>query len=413
MPTSNRFSNPRNLTGKRVSVNFDIVIIGASMAGLYAGESLARAGKRVAIFERQKDLNPARRTLIVTHLLRKILGSLPDDMILHEIDAMAVATSNRETTIPLKEPDLIVERAGLIGWLASKFETAGGKLFLDHRFERFQQTSGGLDIVLQTSKGETIVASKEALIGADGAFSNVAKAAGISRPESLPIVQAEVPLPAGWDPSVVKVWFDTEKTRFFFWLIPESSSKGVVGLIGDHGLQTRESLKTFLADHDLKPEAYQASQVALYSPRLKPWTHIGSIRVYLVGDAAGQVKVSTVGGTVSGFLGAQAAASALLNGRSYRAHYWKVRRELNVHWLLRRLLDRLDNRGYDQLVGAVSLRVRNFLGQYDRDSMEPVIWRLPILEPRLLRVAWKCLRGKRGSRKLPDRQSRMYLPETD
>lgn len=394
-------------------MNFDVVIIGASTAGLYAGERLARAGKQVAVFERQKELNPARRTLIVTHLLRKILGSLPDDMILHEINLMAVATPNREITIPLKEPDLIVERASLINWLASKFESAGGKLFLDHRFEGFQETGDGLDILLETSRGESIVAAKEAVIGADGVFSKVARAAGIARPKSLPIVQAEVALPAGWDPSVVKVWFDTDETRFFFWLIPESSSKGVVGLVGDHGSQTRESLKTFLADHDLEPETYQAAQVALYSPRLKPWTRIGKTHVYLVGDAAGQVKVSTVGGTVSGFLGAQAAASALLNGKSYRAQCWQVKRELTVHWFLRRLLDRLDNRGYDQLASTVSLKVRNFLSRYDRDSMGPVIWRLPILEPRLFKMAWKCLRGRPSSQKLTDRQSQTYLPEMD
>ncbi len=241
----------------------------------------------------------------------------------------------------------------------------------------------------------------------------MAGAAGISKPESLPILQAEVALPRGWNPSVAKVWFDTEETRFFFWLIPESSHRGVVGLIGDHGGKTRESLKRFLARHNLEPEAYQAAQVALYSPRLKPWTRIGTTDVYLVGDAAGQVKVSTVGGTVSGFLGARAAATALLTGNSYSAHLLPVKRELNVHWLLRVLLDRLDNRGYDQLVSTVSLKVQNFLSRYDRDSMNPVFWRLPILEPRLLRVAWKCLRGKPGSRKLPDRQSRMYLPEMD
>jgi len=251
------------------------------------------------------------------------------------------------------------------------------------------------------------------VIGADGVFSKVARAAGISRPKSLPIVQAEVPLPSGWDPSIVKVWFDTDETRFFFWLIPESSSKGVVGLIGDHGLKTRESLKTFLTNHNLEPEVYQAAHVALYSPRLKPWTRIGKTHVYLVGDAAGQVKVSTVGGTVSGFLGAQAAASALLKGRPYRAHCLRVKRELNVHWLLRLLLDRLDNQGYNQLVTTVSSKVRDFLSRYDRDSMDPVIWRLPILEPRLFNVAWKCLRGKSGSRKLTRRQSPSYLPEMD
>ncbi len=394
-------------------MTFDIVIIGASTAGLYAAECLARAGRKVGLFEKQRELRPARRTLIVTPLLRKVLGTLPDEMILHEIEVLAVASSNRELSIPLKEPDLIVERAKLMGWLASKFESAGGTLFRGHRFKKFQQISTGIKISFHTSQGASSAVAKEAVIGADGVHSSVAKAAGISRPDTVPIVQAEVALPSGWDPSVTKVWFDIEESRFFFWLIPESLSQGVVGLIGDDGLKTRESLKRFLVHHNFEPKAYQAAQVALYSPRLKPWTRIGRTPVYLVGDAAGQVKVSTVGGTVSGFLGAQAAAQALLNGKPYRAHLWRAKRELNVHWLLRLLLDRLDNRGYDHLMSTVSLKVRDFFSQHDRDSMDAVIWRLPILEPRLLTVLWNCLWGKSSSRTTPTRQNRSYLPETD
>ncbi len=304
-----------------------------------------------------------------------------------------------------------MERARLIHWLASKFQAAGGELILDHRFKGFQQAGDALGILLQTSKGQSIAVAKEAVIGADGIGSQVAVDAGIPKPDSVPIVQAEVTLSSEWDSSVAKVWFDTGETRFFFWLVPESPNKAVVGLIGDHGMGTRESLKKFLIHHKLEAQAYQAAQVAMYTPRLKPWTRIGRTPVYLVGDAAGQVKVTTVGGTVSGFLGARAAATALLNGESYRTRLLGVRRELNLHWLLRRLLDRLDNRGYDQLASTVTLKVRNFLSRHDRDSMAPVLWRLPILEPRSLKVLWNCLRGKPRTQTATKRQNPVYLPE--
>ena len=394
-------------------MNFDVVIIGASTAGLHAGERLARAGKKVGLFERQRELRPGRRTLIVTPLLRKVLGVLPDGVVLHKIDTMIVASSNRELSIPLRDPDLVVERAKLTRWLASKLETAGGQLFLGHRFKAFQKIHDGLGISLQTAQGEAFVAAREAVIGADGVRSKVAEEAEISRAKSLPIIQAEVSLPCDWDPSATKVWFDTGETSFFFWLIPESPHKGVVGLIGDHVGNARRSLERFLARHNLEPEGYQAAQVALYNPRLKPWTRIGSTPIFLVGDAAGQVKVTTVGGTVSGFLGGQAAARTVLSGKPYRKHLVPVKRELNVHWLLRLLLNRLDDRGYDQLVHTVTPKVRNFLSRYDRDSMDPVVWRLPILEPRLLRVLWNCLRGKSLRRAAPSKRGRLYLPETD
>ncbi|MDA2925951.1 hypothetical protein MYX78_01760 [Acidobacteria bacterium AH-259-G07] len=133
-------------------------------------------------------------------------------------------------------------------------------------------------------------------------------------------------------------------------------------------------------------------KVALHHPRLKPWGNVGRIPVYLVGDAASQVKVPTAGGTVTGIQGAQAAANSLLNGTSYKAELRSVKRELELHWFLRILLERLDNPGYDLLVGALSSRLRAFLGRHNRDSMAPIFWRLPLLEPRLFQVALKCLR---------------------
>ncbi len=59
---------------------------------------------------------------------------------------MFVVSSNGEMSIPLKEPDLIVERAAMIRWLSLKFETAGGKLFLNHRLKILQQRSNGLGV---------------------------------------------------------------------------------------------------------------------------------------------------------------------------------------------------------------------------------------------------------------------------
>ena len=86
---------------------------------------------------------------------------------------------------------------------------------------------------------------------------------------------------------------------------------------------------------------------------------------------------------------------------------------VSVHWLLRFLLDRLNNRGYDHLMSTVSVGVRNFLSEHNRDSMDTAIWRLPILEPRLLGVLWNCLRGTSASQTTSTAQKRLYLPEMD
>ena len=51
---------------------------------------------------------------------------------------------------------------------------------------------------------------------------------------------------------------------------------------------------------------------------------VGAGNVYLVGDAAGQVKVSTVGGTVTGLRGAQAVALAILGQRARPHRFWLI-----------------------------------------------------------------------------------------
>ncbi|MCZ7574874.1 MAG: hypothetical protein M5U01_40500 [Ardenticatenaceae bacterium] len=55
--------------------------------------------------------------------------------------------------------------------------------------------------------------------------------------------------------------------------------------------------------------------------------------------------MTTVGGTVSGLWGAAAAARALLQGTAYRHELRPLKRELDLHWFIRLLLERLDNAG--------------------------------------------------------------------
>ena len=316
---------------------------------------------------------------------------------LHRTGVMAVCSQKESCRVRLGDPDPIVERAELVRQLAARLQASGGRLLLGYRFQGFS-VEMGLKARFLCNSSEVEVGVKQAVLGADGVFSQVARAAGIRRPSPVPILQAEVTLPNNWDPNVTQVWFDTRQTRFFYWLIPESKERGVVGLVADDPARARRLLDGFLECQNLQPKSYQAAQVALHHPRLRPWGKIGPAPVYLVGDAAGQVKVTTVGGTVPGFLGARVATRALLKGTSYRRELRGLKRELDLHWWMRRALDRLDNHGYDQLISSLSGGAQNFLSRYNRDSMACVLWRLPVLEPRLMKVALSCLLGSGRNR---------------
>ena len=72
-----------------------------------------------------------------------------------------------------------------------------------------------------------------------------------------------------------------------------------------------------------------------------------------MGDAAAQVKVSTVGGIVTGFRGALGVAEAILNGGASR-ELRSLRRELDFHLLLRRSLHGFQQSDYSYLVDLLN-----------------------------------------------------------
>jgi len=385
-------------------LEFEVVVVGASSAGSYAAQLLAEQGVNVALFERDPDFAASPRTLIVTPTFSRVLNSgTPEAVTAHRSGTLRITSENCSKDISLVIPDYIVDRAAITKRLKESAEDSGAHLFGGYRFLSFIPTDRSVALLFSSSTGEIEVRATRAVIGADGALTNVGCKANIGRPSTVPILQSEIELPPGWDPDVTQVWFDANQTRYFYWLIPDSKTRAVVGLIGEKRARMAKLLQRFLGKHGFTARSFQAGQVAMYHPRFKPWARVENVPVMLVGDAAGQVKVTTVGGTVPGLLGAQAVTRSILHGSSYRRELFRLRRELDLHWWMRSALNRLDNQGYDFLVRSVSVRLSSFFGKHDRDSMTPVFWQLPLLEPRLLKVAASCFLGKRNRITVDDR----------
>ena len=114
---------------------------------------------------------------------------------------------------------------------------------------------------------------------------------------------------------------------------------------------------------------------------MQPWRRISGCHVYLVGDAAAQVKVTTVGGLVTGLRGAKAAASAILGRRDYAKELGSLRRELSLHLLIRTALNRFQGADYDRLLGLLNQDAIHLLGRYNRDRAASVLCRIILAQP--------------------------------
>ena len=366
----------------------EVVVVGASAAGLYTAAALARGGRKVRLLESKPSFEPASRTLIVTNHFRNQLGHSANASILNEIRRFELFTDGRSAQIALSKPDLIIERSRLIPNLAREAQHAGAKLSFEARFLGLSPNSRGLHLQVESAgRREELHASS--VVGADGATSRVARTAGWPPIETVPLVQAIVRLPKDCRPDTTRVWFVPNDTPYFYWLIPESPERGALGVIGEEGRDTARCLARFLEKKQIEPLEWQGARIPVYKGWVPVKRRVGQGDVYLVGDAAAQVKVTTVGGIVTGFRGALGVAQSILrNGRS--RELLSLRRELDTHWLIRRTMHHFQQSDYSQLVDLLNLSLRDTLSEITRDESTRLLWNVLRRQPRL------ALLGLRG-----------------
>jgi flavin-dependent dehydrogenase len=379
-----------------------VAIVGGSTAGFFTASLLARRGLRVGVYEQAEQLDPAPRTLIVTHRMRELLGAQAEPSVVNEIHRFELFTDGRAATVTLDRPDLIVERARLIRALASQAQRDGAQISMGRRFLGVQNGAKNDGAPLHVSLGisgsnETEHVAADTVIGADGARSRVAQAAGWPRLRTASLIQAIVKMPADMPPDSVRVWFVPSDTPYFYWLIPESKDTAALGLIGEDGHHARECLDRFMVKRNFQPLSFQGARIPVYDGWVPVERRFGTGRVFLVGDAACQVKVSTVGGIVTGFRGALGVCEAIFDGgrsRELRA----LRRELDLHLLIRRTIHSFEQADYSRLVDLMNAATKRSLSRYSRDEAGRVLWHLALSQPRLLLLGLRGLISGGGFR---------------
>jgi flavin-dependent dehydrogenase len=165
----------------------------------------------------------------------------------------------------------------------------------------------------------------------------------------------------------------------------------VLGLVPERASTARGDLDSFLIEHSLEPLEYQGAMIPLHQSGRKIEWRINGSRVLLVGDAAAHVKVTTVGGVVSGLWGASSAAKALAKGTSYRAALRGLHRELYLHDFIRWSMDCFDQAAYVKLMRMVDEPLSRILSTRNRDSIAGGVWSLLRAQPRILSLGLRSL----------------------
>jgi flavin-dependent dehydrogenase len=313
---------------------------------------------------------------------------------LNKIRRFELFANGRVAQVSLKKPDLIIERSQLIDYLADKARQNGAKILANHCFLGLQP--GRHHLRLEVShNGSTSVkkAAAQIVIGADGAFSRVAKCGGWPRLKTVPLIQAVVKLTRDMPSDTTRVWFLPDDTPYFYWLIPHSPSEGVLGLIAEDMRRGRQSLERFIKRKGLTPSFFQSAPVSIYDRWFPNHRRIGRGDVYLVGDAAGHVKATTVGGVVTGLRGALSVVDQIL-GKRNQQNMNILRRELYLHRLIRKVLNGFSQDDYVALFDQLNPSTVKTLGAYSRDESIKLIFHLCLRRPKLLSIGLQKLLGK-------------------
>ena len=322
--------------------SYDVVVVGAGLAGLVAAHGLTERGASVLLVDRRRSVEE--RVATTGIFVRRTLEDfdLPDDCLGPPVrDVILASPAGRELHLTSDAVEYRVGRMGLLyrRWL-DKAVTAGAVWAPGTTFvEAVSAAGGGLAVRLESADVSRRVAARF-LIGADGSQSAVARNLGLDI-NLREIVGAEtvhrgVPLEGAahfrcvLDPLVAP--------GYLAWVVHDGEEVhvGVGGQVRRYAVA--QSLRAFtqrmLEHYDLDAgEIVERRGGRIPVGGVLP--HIANARGLLVGDAAGAVSPLTAGGldpclrlsafavdvTLSYLASGDTTALAGYDGRWFRRHF--------------------------------------------------------------------------------------------
>ena len=323
-----------------------IAIVGAGPAGSYLAYLLARQGKEVSLFEEHKSAGlPVQCTGIVTNSIEKFF-KLKKSVIANQLRRVIVVSRDKKISIDVDE--IVMWRDKFDVFVSDMAQKEGAKIFLNHKFMGFGEADSIM--VKDKEKNDIRQIKADAIVGADGPYSSVAKSAGMEPNRKNYIgIQAKVRLKM--DSKAFETYFGSEFPNFFGWCVPESedTARLGVGCLND----AKDHFYRFLEKRTGKKEilCWESGLIPVYDPKKS----IQKGNIYLIGDAAGQTKATTGGGIIPSLKSAQVLCDCIVNAKDYNKEYRrKYGRELSLHLKIREILNRFSDDDYGKLLGLMA-----------------------------------------------------------
>lgn len=333
-----------------------VSIIGAGPAGNYLAYLLADKFK-VEVYEEHKEIGkPIQCAGIVTNKFKEIIKPNKEFLINKTNKARVFAPNGSFLEIKVKD-NYIIDRTKFDSYLYKKAKQVGVKYHLGKKL----------------SEKEIRKLKADYIIGADGPLSNTAKAFNLYKKREF------------YQAIQVRMKLKNDNAFEFYpyikdiaWVVPENKDIVRIGVASKKNV--KKTFDEFIKKFNGEIIETQGGLIPIYDN-----SRINKKKIFLLGDAALQVKATSGGGIIPALRAAKKLSKSLKKKLSYEFLCKDLRLELSTHLIMRKILNKFSEKDWDDLIKLCNQRkVKKVLGM-DRESPIKMSFALILKEPRFLR----------------------------
>ncbi|MFH1682834.1 MAG: NAD(P)/FAD-dependent oxidoreductase [Candidatus Woesearchaeota archaeon] len=356
-----------------------IAVIGAGPVGCYAAALLTKKGFEVDLFDQKDDSEigcPIQCTGLLTSEIAKYIKIKPDFLV-NTFEKIEVIAPNQKRLVVNKK-EFLVDRTKFDQYLLDLAIKFGAKFYAGHKLIKVTKNKKNKHNLIFRYDNKLKIISPDLILGADGPQSSLYNYLNPSR-RRVYYYGIQALVKGKFNPTAYQTFFGSKVCPgLFAWVVPESKDRARIGLAttkkpAAYFIQLLKQLKIKQSQILEK----QGGIIPLFDPQAR--THHQNI--FLLGDAAGQVKATTLGGIIPGFQEARNLVNSLVKKERYKPRL----KSLKLHLSLRKMLNRFSDPDYNRLIKILSTKKsQQIIQQHSRENPKAMLANLLFNEPKLL-----------------------------